>query len=188
MTADHSTRTAVRRKRLTWLGIVIGLILLAYELSTVTIDPRLLADDYVVEIMKASRQPSSPIADLLISSQPATVWLRRLLLLAMILAGLSASRTALRYSTFPWLYQKDFIQLLLVGTWRALSIPASLLHDALLLFAQPAQTPTGSQIVPLGASLIDLIPATAVVMLLSFVRSLEQKTTAFSVAGGVQIL
>jgi hypothetical protein len=46
MTTDPSSRAA-RRKRLTWLGILTGLIVLAYELSAVTIDPRLLADDYV---------------------------------------------------------------------------------------------------------------------------------------------
>ena len=54
MTADHSTRAAIRRKRLTWLGIIIGLILLAYELSAVTIDTRLLADD-TVEYWAAGR-------------------------------------------------------------------------------------------------------------------------------------
>jgi hypothetical protein len=54
MTTDHRTRAAVRRKRLTWLGIVIGLLLLAYELSVVTIDPRLLADD-TVEYWAAGR-------------------------------------------------------------------------------------------------------------------------------------
>lgn len=47
MTADHNPRTLARRKRLTWLGIIIGLILLVYELSAVTIDTRLLADDTV---------------------------------------------------------------------------------------------------------------------------------------------
>jgi hypothetical protein len=59
MTADHNSRTlnasrSKGRKRLTWLGIIIGLIFLAYELSVVTIDPRLLADD-TVEYWAAGR-------------------------------------------------------------------------------------------------------------------------------------
>lgn len=60
--------------------------------------------------MKAPPDPPSPIADLLASTRPAAVWLRRLLLLTMILAGVSASSTVIRYLTPPWIYEKDFLQ------------------------------------------------------------------------------
>jgi hypothetical protein len=47
MTANRTSSAVNRRKRLTWLGILLGLILLGYELSILSVDLRLFADDYV---------------------------------------------------------------------------------------------------------------------------------------------
>ncbi len=47
MTADRGASPANRRTRLVWLGILAGLILLGYELSILSVDLRILADDYV---------------------------------------------------------------------------------------------------------------------------------------------
>jgi hypothetical protein len=60
--------------------------------------------------MKAPPHPAAPLADLLASTRPAAVWLRRLLLLALVSAGVSASATVIRYLTPPWIYEKDFLQ------------------------------------------------------------------------------
>jgi len=53
---DHGPRVSARRARLTWLGI--GLAILAYELSAVTIDTRLLADDYAEASVLVARLPA----------------------------------------------------------------------------------------------------------------------------------
>jgi hypothetical protein len=52
-----------------------------------------------------------------------------------------------------------------------LSIPAALFHDAMMLFVQSTQAAAGP---PFAASLIDLIPAAAVIALLVFVRALDR--------------
>ena len=56
----------------------------------------------------------------------------------------------------------------------ALSIPASLIHDAMMRFVRPAQTPENGAIIPFAASLIDLLPAAAVIGLLLLLRQLDR--------------
>jgi len=60
--------------------------------------------------MEAPPRSPSPIAELLASPRPAAIWLRRLLLAAALVAGLSASATVIRYLAAPWRYEKDFLQ------------------------------------------------------------------------------
>lgn len=50
------------------------------------------------------------LSDLLTSTQPKAIWLKRLLLVAMMLLTASTSIAMFRYLTPPLLYQKDFLQ------------------------------------------------------------------------------
>jgi hypothetical protein len=94
-------------------------------------------------------------------------WCHYLILLVMPLS--TVTRQVINLG-FPRRYVYQL--LLLTGL---LSIPASLFHDTVLLFAQPPPTPAGSPIIPFTASLIDLIPAAAVIALLCLLRQLDRQ-------------
>jgi len=71
---------------------------------------------------------------------------------------------------FPrrYIYQLLFLVMLL-------SIPASLVYDTMLLFAQTPRLPARGIVIPFAASLIDLVPTAAGIMLLVLMRQLDRK-------------